>query len=259
MLYIIINEPVSNMNKLNKGHKDTVELMKNTLTSLAEGITGITASERKELALSVGHIFQSFRKGQFLSRLGKEWDTYREKGRIKDDYIDTEQHRSCLQELLDFLDNDSPDDIRFEVMKKVFIAASTETASDRNSLLPYQFLRLCRGMSSGEVIVLNTTYRISKSEKIPNVSGTSIRWLDAIAKESGLGHSSLVEIYEDELIKKRLISGRIFSDRSGVEEKPHFRLTSLGLELCDFIASYDSISKEVQHSPDSGKCTTSER
>jgi hypothetical protein len=239
------------MDKQEKWHKDTGEVIKNTLTSLAEGITGIAASERKELALSVGHIFQSLRKGQFLSRLGEEWDSYCDKGRIKDDYIDTEQHKSCLQELFDFLDKDSPDEIRFEVMKKIFLVASTETASDRNSLLPYQFLRLCRGMSSGEVIVLNATYRIAKSEQIPDVSGAVNPWLNAIAKESGLGHASLVEIYEEELIKKHLISRRLYHDGSGVDAKPHFRLTSLGLELCDFIASYDSISKEEQHSPDS--------
>lgn len=234
------------MNKLDKFHKDTGEVIKKTLTSLAEGITGIAASERKDLALSVGHIFQALRKGQFLSQLSEEWDSYREKGRIKDDYIDTEQHKSCLQELLDFLDNDSPDEIRFEVMKKVFLVAATETDSDRNSLLPYQFLRLCRGMSSGEVIVLNTTYRIAKSDQIPNVSGAN-QWLDAIAKESGLCHTSLVEIYEEELIKKHLIYGRLYSDRSGVAVGQHFRLTSLGLELCDYIASYDNASKEAQH------------
>jgi hypothetical protein len=217
-------------------------------------MTGIAASERRELALSVGHIFQSLIKGQFLSRLGIEWDSYREKGRIKDDYIDTEQHRSCLQEVLAFLDNDCPDEIRFEVMKKVFLVAATETVSDRNSLLPYQFLRLCRGMSSGEVIVLNATYRIAKSGQVPDLAGAT-QWLDAIAKESGLGHASLVEIYEEDLIKKRLLSRRLHSDRSGVATKPHFRLTSLGFELCDYVASYDSPSEEAEHldSPDRGE------
>ena len=232
------------MNKIDKWHKDTGEVIKRTLTSLAEGITGIAASERKGLSLSVGHIFQSLRKGQFLSRLGEEWDSYREKGRIKDDYIDTEQHRSCLQELLDFLDNDSPDEIRFEVMKKVFIAAAIETASDRNSLLPYQFLRLCRGMSSGEVIVLNATYEIAKSENISNTENSANVWLRTIADKSGLVYTSLVEIHEEDLIKKHLLSGRMGSDRSIVAIRPNFRLTSLALELCDYIASYDSASEE---------------
>lgn len=248
------------MNKLDKWHEDTGEVIKKTLTSLAEGITGIAASERKDLALSVGHIFQSFRKGQFLSQLGGEWDSYREKGRIKDDYIGTEQHRSCLQELLDFLDNDSPDEVRFEVMKKIFLVAATETASDRNSLLPYQFLRLCRGMSSGEIIVLNATYMIAKSDQIPEITGAK-KWLEVIAKKSGLSHTALVEIYEEDLIKKHLLSRRFFADQSGVEAKPHFRLTSLGLELCEYIDRYDNVSKEAQHftSADDGKASPSEK
>ena len=230
------------MNKIDKWHEDTGEVIQRTLTSLAEGIPGMASSGRKDLVLSVGYIFQSLIKGQFLSRLGEEWDSYRDKGRIKDDYIDTEQHRSCLQELFDFLDNDSPDEIRFEVMKKVFITAAIETASDRNSLLPYQFLRLCRGMSSGEVIVLNATYEIAKSESIPDVTAAE-HWLRNIAEKSGLEHASLVEIYEEDLIKKHLLSRRLHSDRSGVAVKPHYRLTSLGLELCDYIASYDSVSE----------------
>jgi hypothetical protein len=242
------------MNKPDKWHKDTGEIIKKTLTSLAEGITGIAASERKDLALSVGHIFQSLRKGQFLSQLNEEWDSYREKGRIKDDYVDTEQHRSCLQELLDFLDHDSPDEIRFKVIKKVFLVAATETVSDRNSLLPYQFLRLCRGLSSGEIIVLNATYKIAKSGKAPDVNGAN-QWLDAIARESGLVHTLLVEIYEDELIKKQLISRRLHGDRSGVIAKPNFRLTNLGLALCEYIDSYDSSIRETQNvvSKDSGE------
>lgn len=230
------------MNKIDKWHEDTGIVIKKTLTSLAEGVTGIAATDRKELALSVGHIFQSLRKGQFLSHLYEEWESYRAKGRIKDDYLETEQHMSCLQELLDFLDNDSPDTTRFEVMKKVFLVAASEIESDRNSLLPYQFLRLCRKMSSGEIIVLNTTYTIAKSGEIPEVTGAN-QWLDRIAKQSGLGHSSLVEIYEEELITKHLLSRRLYGDRSGVAAKPHFRLTSLGLELCDYIAGYDSASE----------------
>lgn len=230
------------MNKIDKWHEDTGKVIKKTLTSLAEGVTGIAAADRKDLALSVGHIFQSLRKGQFLSRLGEEWEVFRKKGRIKDDYQGTEQHRSCFQEFLDFLDNASPDEIRFEVMKKVFLVAASESKSDRDSLMPYQFLRLCRGMSSGEVIVLNTTYKIAKSEQLPDFTAAG-QWLDLIAKESGLRHPALVEIHEERLIEKHLLSRRLHGDRSGVALKPHFRLTSLGLELCDYIASYDSISE----------------
>ena len=229
-----------NDNSLSKCNRETGQIIRDTLSCLAEGLTGIAASDRKELAFSVGHIFQSLRKGQFLSRLLSEWNAYRVKGRIPKDYHETEQHHTCLQELLEFLDHDSPDEIRFDTVKKIFLVAATETVSNRNSLLPYQYLRLCRRMSSGEMIVLNATYRIAKSGQIPTVQGAATQWLQAIAAESGLGHTALVEIYEQELMEKHLITARRYSDRSGVTERPNFRLTSLGLDLCQYIDSYDS-------------------
>ncbi len=229
------------MNGNDKWHEDTGRMIKRTLASLTEGVTGIAASDRKELTLSVGHIFQTLRKGQFLSHLSEEWESYRDKGRIKEDYTETEQHRSCLQELLAFLDNDLPDEIRFEVIKKIFLVAASESKSDRNSLMPYQFLRICRSMSSGEMLVLNATYTIAKSGTPPQVTGAN-QWLDVIAKESELEHASLVEIYEEDLMKKKLITRRTHSDRSGVAATPHFRLSSLGLELCEYIAAYDDVA-----------------
>ncbi|MGD0596174.1 MAG: hypothetical protein ABSA64_01470 [Sedimentisphaerales bacterium] len=236
-------------NSLAKWNKDTSNVLKDTLACLAEGLTGIAASERKELALSVGHIFQSLRKGQFLSRLLEEWNAYKDKGRIKEDYLGTEQHQACLQELLTSLDKDCPDEIRFQTLKKIFLVAATEKASDRNSLLPYQFLRLCREMTSGEIIVLQAAYKIAKKAKIPNGVGTGL-WLRMVADESGLTHTSLVEIHEEQLMKKYLLTGRLYADRSGVDINPHFRLTELAYGFCEFIANYaqthDSDSKAAK-------------
>ena len=120
---------MGNDKPLAKWSRDTSDVIKDTLTQLAEGLTAIAASDRKELVFSVGHIAQCLRKGQFLSRFLQEWNAYRDKGRIKDDYVGTEQHQAWLQELLEFLDNDSPDEIRFETLKKIFLVAATETAS----------------------------------------------------------------------------------------------------------------------------------
>jgi hypothetical protein len=223
---------------LAKWDKDTGDIISDTLVCLAEGLTGIAASERKELAFSVGHIFQSLRKGQFLSRFLEEWNAYREKGRIKEDYPKTEQHQSCLQEFLASLDQDCPDEIRFQILKKIFLVAATEKASDRNSLLPYQFLRLCREMTSGEIIVLQAAYNLANKQGITK-SGNASMWLRMIADESGLVHTSLVEIYEEKLMKKYLLTNRVYADRSGVAIEPHFRLTELAYGFCEYIAHYD--------------------
>lgn len=198
--------------------------------------TSIAASEKKELYLSVGHILQAIRKGKFLSQFLNEWNQYRDKGRIKEDYQNTEQHYTCIQEMLDFLDSDPPEEIRFDILKKIFLVAATEKVSDRKSLLPQQYMKVCRTLSSGEIIVLSTAYKISKQE-YPKYSAAD-GWLRKIAEESGLIHPELVEIHEEELMKKHLLSPRVYSDRSGINVGQHFRLISLGLDICNYIENY---------------------
>lgn len=226
---------------LKKFEKDTSNVLTDALTNLAEGLTGVVASTKQELLLSIGHMFQKMRGGQFLSILIEEWNRYRKKGRIKDDYQHTEQHKVCLQELLEFLDKDLPDEIRFSVLKKIFLVAATEKVTDRESLLPQQYMKICRMLSAGEVLVLNTCYRISKEDGWENTrEDTSLagEWVTEVAKLSGLKHLELVEIHESELIKKRLLAERLYKDRSAVMLKPHYGLTGLAYEICRYIDNY---------------------
>ena len=65
--------------------------MTDTLQALTQALTGIATSDRKDLFLSIGYLFQRLRGRTFLEALNKEWERLREKGRIKDDYPGTEQ------------------------------------------------------------------------------------------------------------------------------------------------------------------------
>jgi len=230
---------MTDTNDLSKFQEDTSSVLAKTLNGLIEGITGVAASEKKELYLSVGHLLQAVRKGKFLSQLLKEWNQYRDKGRIKEDYQNTEQHYTCIQEILNFLDSEPPEEIRFDILKKIFLVAATEKVTDRNSFLPQQYMKLCRTLSSGEIVVLSTAYKLSQvSKREPVKYNSAAEWLKKIAEESGLIHPELVEIHEEELMKKHLLSPRVHSDRSGVNASPHFRLTSLGFKICNYLANH---------------------
>jgi hypothetical protein len=227
-----------------EGQDDTSRLLAEIAKGLAEGITGVAASDRKDLILSLGHLFQRGRSGRFLKTLIDEWDQYREKGKIKDDYIRTEQHQECLQEMLDFLDKDSPDELRFSVLKKIFLVAATEAQSSRDSVLPQQYMRLCRALSGGEVLVLSATYHVAQHDfaiqKVAALKDSSAsKWLAKIAEDSGLKYPELVEIHERNLIEKNLLTKRELGDRSGVSLGEHYRLTGLGYEICQFLESYE--------------------
>lgn len=220
--------------------RSTSDMLHTTFYNLVEGITGLATSERRDLILSVGHIVQRLRTTSLLNSLRQEWNHYRDKGRIREDYQYTDQHLNCLQELLEFLDKDIPDEIRFTTLKKIFFVAAQEGISDRNSHLPLHFIRLCKAMSSGEVLVLQTTYEAAKTEKYKDESRFGTRkWLEFIADHSSLVFPELVESFESELIKKHLITDRVHPDRSGVILGKNFRLTGLGHMLCSYIEKYD--------------------
>jgi hypothetical protein len=226
--------------EIKKFEKDTSELIATTLQNLAEGLTGIAASDRQELGLSIGQMFQRLRGGKFLSVLLDTWNKFREKGRIKDDYQFSEQHKVCLSEMLDFLENDCPDEMRFTILKKIFLIASTETISNRNDLIPQQYMEIARSLNDGEILILNTAYKIVKSgDWDPKDIANAASWLKRVSEESELQYPELVELHEESLVKKHLLTGRLRSDRSGIIIKPHFRLTEFGYRFCEYIDNYE--------------------
>jgi len=215
---------------------ETSAVLKRTLKNLPAGVAGILGSKREDWVLSAGHLFQVSRNRSFLQILLSEWANYVAKGKIKDSYETTEQHKSCLAEMLDSLDKDMPDQFRFNTMKRVFLTAATEEASTRDSVLPQQYMQLCRTLSTGEILVLLATYRIAPDPSWQNVQNYhALTWLQTIASQSGLAHSQLVELHETKLIQKGLITDRVYPDRSGVSLGAHYRLTDLGFALCQFI------------------------
>ena len=219
----------------------TSDIIDRTIISISEGITGIAASDKEQWFLSLGHLLQRIRSGRFLQTLKEEWEDYRDKGKVKDDYLITDQHQECLQELLDFLDKDSPDEVRFAVLKKIFLTAATESISDRESVLPQQYMKVSRSLSSGEILVLLGAYKMVTEKPDEIDTGTSANgWLAKIAVVSGLVHPELVEVHEEGLINKNLLTSRVHSDRSGVAVGEHYRLTSLAWGLCGFLRDYDN-------------------
>jgi hypothetical protein len=226
--------------------RKTTDILTDTATSLLEGITGIGSSKREEFILSVGKIFQGLIKGKFLIILNDEWNHYKRKGKIKDDYQYSEQHHSCLQELLDFLDNDLPNEITFYFLKSIFLVAASEKLTDRESILPHQFIRICRRLSSGEIILLMETYRIAQrgSDNFNVLMGSpqypmTQSWLQVMAKESHLKYPELVELHELELINKGLLTRRQHTTGGMVKIAPYFRLTQLGYDICSYIENYE--------------------
>ena len=188
------------------------------------------------MTLSIGHILQRLRGGRFLNVLKDEWNGYKEQGRISDEFEQSDDNLDCLQELLDFVDRDIPDSRRLEAMKNLYLNIAVNSASDTPALNNQQLMRVCRSLSSGELIVLLNAYKLGL-QKTEQQWGSQVAssWLRLVAEESGL-YVELVELNEGELIEKRLLSRRTHGDGSGVKLGHHFRVTDVGGALCEWIA-----------------------
>jgi hypothetical protein len=124
---------------------------------------------------SVGFIFQRYPSIGFLSAFRQEWDRFRDAGRIAPGRETTELHADCLQELLDFLDQDQPDQLRFDALKKILLVSATEEYSSGDSVLPRQFMKLIRELTSGEVLVLLSAYGVARKNNAPLTIGMANR------------------------------------------------------------------------------------
>jgi hypothetical protein len=227
---------------------DTSDVLKSTIQNIIAGLAALVSSEKKQYGISIGKILQNIVVGKFLSSFKEEWDVYVKKGTIKKDYQGTEQHQSSLLELLDMLDKEVVDEIRFDALKKLFLVMASERYSTRDDVLPQQLLKICRKLESSEILIISGAYLISKD--ISNYSTNEYqfygieRWRNFVASKVGLS-ASVLDYYENSLIEKKLISPPKNPDGSGVQLEPHFRLTRLGFDLCEFISRYDNLQEEI--------------
>ena len=213
-------------------------------TSGIEGVTGILASDKSDRILTAGRLFQGLINQEFLKILLDEWNNLRRKGCIKDEYQQTEQHHACLQEMLDFIDSDKPDKTRFEFMKKIFLSAATETIEDRNSVLPQQYMFIARKMTSGDALLLTGLYEMYLKKIFNSTYRYAEQWIADAAKNTSFKHEALVVFHEKHLMELCIIDwSRKGSGQNRIERADYNRLTTLALELCEFIKNYDKLIK----------------
>jgi hypothetical protein len=224
---------------------DTLGILAKSYEALVEVLAGLAASERKDWALSMGYLLQRVRGGHFLKRLLHEINRYRTAGKIKDDYLTTEQSYTCLQQLLDFVDQDSPDEVRFSAMQAIFLTTATESLSSRDDHLPQQLQEIARGLSSADVLILSASYDVAQNTdwRATNTTGapgaTTSVWVEHVLQRTGLRFAEIVRLRERSLIEKNLLSRHLYDDGSGFRLTNNYRLTDLGFHLCRFIQAYD--------------------
>jgi len=223
---------------------DVKDFLSKPTLAVAEALTGILAKSGvlpESYIFSAGRIVQSAVKGRLLTQFGKELNKYREEGKIKEDYFATHKNQATLLEFLKFIDGDIPDEEMFSAIKSIFFCGVSEDADSKKEEVAYQLLLLCKKLNSNDILILKACYRIYTGEDLEGVN-TGINsfgdWVNVISNKIGYDLPELVSAEDDKLVALGLLSGRTYSDKSGIRVGKEFRLTSLSIKLCEFITKW---------------------
>lgn len=222
--------------------KELLRFLQQPTVVLAEFLTGVLSSGLSEYKLSAGKLVQAAVKGRLLDQFGREIKDYRESGKIKEDYFATRKSQATLLELLQFIDSDVPDEEVLRALKSIFLNMVAVGADDKNEQVGYQLFQLCKKLNSMDILILKTCYRIYTSEDLEGVN-TGINahgdWINTVSSKIGYDLPELVGAQDDKLVELGLLSGRKHGDRSGIKAGKEFRLTKLGIKLCEYITGWD--------------------
>jgi hypothetical protein len=183
--------------------------------------------------------------GRFAEQLRAEWAAFVEAGKIKPDYAETDQARTIFGDTLESLEDANIDDEQLDLLRRLFMAAASETVSDRNDVLVREYLEVGRTLATGEIRVLAAYYRyLPEWAELRSSAGSQGPYgineaMAVLQKNSGLTHSALIERHERSLIEKGLV--RPNGPGSGyaqADQKLH-RLTDFGFAFCEFLKGYD--------------------
>ena len=216
--------------------EDVYNFLQKPTVVIAEFLTGILSADMSAYRLSAGKLVQAAIKGKLLSQFGQELKQYREEGKIKEDYFATNKNQASLLELLEFIDSNIPDEEVFKAMKAIFFTSIAKGADEAKEHMGYQLLQVCKKLTSLDVLIIKMCYDISKAEhhqyqEINNFGD----WERIVSEKIGFGLPELIGAQDDKLVGMGLLSGREYSDKSGVRKGSEFRLTRLSIKLCEFI------------------------
>lgn len=224
-----------------KGPKELIKFIKNP-AKISAMIAGIISSGKSEMVLSGGRLLQASFKLRLLKQLGEELNKYLEKGELKENVFDDIKNQDSFYELLKFIDEETPDEVRFNAVKTIFLKSISKEITDKEKYLAHRLMQITKQLSSSQLLILKAAYDICEGNDVIVPKDTikensAKRWIHVIAEQIGHNMTNLIEIDEQKLIDLKLISKRTMSDNSGIEPTNHFRLTDLGYILCGFIVS----------------------
>jgi hypothetical protein len=227
--------------------RSLAELLQQPTVKLAEVLTGVMAVGKQGLGVSLGRVASAALQGKMMRQVYDEVQNLIKQGKLDQDYASSKYGFRSLADLINFIEQDTPDEDQFNAVKTFFFAVGAVNADEKQKAYFLYLLRQVKQLSSSQLMILSISYDIHKKgdSLVKMLNGRSHGdWLKLIAERMGHHSTALVEMEEDGLISMRLLSKRTERDQSGITDQ-NARLTDLGLSICEVIDkySYEELTK----------------
>ena len=220
----------------------------NKAANAAGGLTGIIASERKDIVLSAGRLVQAGIEWRFLKQLKGEWEALKQKGKIPREYESDECLEDSLCVMLAYIDKLSVESDILELLRKVFLVSITSNPADVDIAFHHQLLLIASSLCSGEAATLFALYQIGDTYYEGKSSGIlgAQQIMEAVARQCELRHADLVLVQIRKLQDKGLVTPSAYAVKSGLYPGPQKSgLTGLGVELVEHILKYEKVKQDL--------------
>jgi hypothetical protein len=175
-------------------------------------------------------------RGQRLQQFAQEIKDLQAKGKLTKDFAKRKNGYQTWVELIQVIDEDTPDEDRLDALKAMFFTANKINATDGEQIVSYQLFQIAKRLNSNELLVLKSVYECFKKET--QFRNNSFRdWAQAVTAQMGHSVWSLVELADKTLVDMQLLTSRQYPDLSAIHNG-NWRLTDLALKFCQNIERY---------------------
>lgn len=135
--------------------------LQNPALWFAEVLTGVATYEKKDFILAGGQMMQGAIKLDLWGELLHQLNKARKAGKTKSKFYESRNGRINFNELFSYLDkNDTPDEEIFKAMQGIFFASLKIDSQQKDEILAYQLIQVCKKMRSIDVLILLAAYEL---------------------------------------------------------------------------------------------------
>ena len=191
-----------------------------------------------------GHILQAALKGRGWKQVLEEVHKLQKKGKIRSDFADQKNGLESLAEVLQFIDEETPDEDRLRAVKAMLVALNASESKAGDEILNYRLLKIAKKVTATQVAILavcfnNRGVAMGNANPLPMTA-----WRQTVAGKLGNGWLGLVESEEPGLSEMGLMAG---AEAQGWMQQPlNWGLTDLGIRFCQHLEAYKAIETALR-------------